>query len=135
MTRQQLIETLQIWMNAWNEHDLDEVMMLFHDEAIFENWDGKITRGKANIRRLWTPWFANHGDFHFALEDIVVDETAQKALLRWRCTWPSPEKTTRGEPEVRQGLDVLHFAEGLITHKLTYSKTVVLVNGRRHLLP
>jgi len=87
--------------------------------------------GKEALRKAWKPWFADHGGFQFTEEDLFVDEKDQKVLYRWQLDWPSAEKGHEGKPEKRRGLDVIHFLEGKIIRKLTYSKTTVEIDGQR----
>jgi hypothetical protein len=61
----------------------------------------------------------------------LVDEDEQKVLYRWELHWPSLEKGHEGRPEIRRGVDVIHFRDGKITKKLTYSKTTLEINGER----
>ena len=131
LSRDQIKQALREWNQAWANHDLDGVMELFHADVLFENWTGGQARGKAHLRQVWTPWFENHSGFRFSDEDTFVDETEQKVLYRWRLDWPSMEKGFEGQPEIRRGVDVLHFKEGKIIKKLTYSKTTILINGDR----
>lgn len=131
LDREKTIETLTRWNDAWNDHDLDRVMELLDDEVEFENWTGGRVRGKDALRRAWTPWFAGHGGFHFTTEDLFVDEKAGKVLFRWALDWPSNEKGHEGEPERRRGVDVIHFRDGRIVKKFTYSKTTLEIDGKR----
>jgi ketosteroid isomerase-like protein len=131
LDREQTIAQLTRWNDAWNEHDLDRVVALLHDEVEFENWTGGSVRGKAALRQAWAPWFANHGGFHFTTEDLFVDEQAEKVLFRWALDWPSMEKGHEGKPERRRGVDVMHFRDGLIVKKYTYSKTTLAISGTR----
>jgi hypothetical protein len=133
-TRSEIKEALREWNLAWEHHDLDGVMELFHDDILFENWTGGKARGKEALRKAWEPWFAHHGDFRFSEEETFIDDREQKALYRWLLEWPSLEKGFEGRPEKRRGIDVLHFKEGKIIRKLTYSKTTVDIDGRRHRL-
>ncbi len=122
------------WNRAWDRHDLDGVMQLFHQNVLFENWTGAKIRGIDNLRKAWAPWFENHGGFRFTEEETFIDETDQKVLYRWRLDWPCREKALQGGREMRRGVDVLHFKDGKINQKLTYSKTTVEVDGQRILL-
>ena len=134
LTRNQLASALREWNQAWDNHDLQGVMALFHDEVTFDNWTGGIVRGKAALEKAWAPWFANHGGFRFIEEETFIDEKEQKALYRWRLEWPSFEKGREGRPEERRGVDVIHFRDGRIINKFTYSKTTVEIDGKRHAL-
>ena len=131
VSREKIQKALAQWQRAWNEHDLDGVMELFHDEVLFVNWTGGKAKGKENLRQAWTTWFADHGGFRFTEEETFIDEAAQKVLYRWHLDWPSTEKGYEGKLEKRQGVDVLHFQDGKIIKKLTYSKTTVEIDGQR----
>lgn len=131
LQRSDIQKILHEWYQAWNNHDLEGVMKFFHDEVLFENWTGGRAVGKAALRKAWTPWFAAHGGFTFTEEDTFIDETYQKALYRWTLEWPSREKGFEGGRERRRGVDVLHFKDGLIVRKLTYSKTCIDIENRR----
>jgi ketosteroid isomerase-like protein len=131
LSREAMKKTLEEWNRAWDNHDLDGVMQLFDEEVTFENWTGGKAVGKEALRKAWAPWFANHGGFRFIEEDTFIDEQEQKVLYRWRLEWPSPEKGYEGKPEKRRGLDVIHFKDGKIILKLTYSKTTIEIDGKR----
>ena len=131
LSRQEIKEALNQWNQAWDKHDLNGVMQLFHDEVLFENWTGGRVKGKEALRQAWAPWFENHGGFRFTEEETFIDETAQKALFRWQLDWPSFEKGYEGRPERRRGVDVLHFRDGKIIQKLTYSKTTIEIDEKR----
>ena len=134
LSKQQIKETLIRWNAAWDIHDLDGVMALFHEDILFENWTGGKVVGKADLRKAWAPWFENHGGFRFIPEETFIDEAEQKVLYRWELRWPSFEKGYEGRPETRRGVDVIHFQEGKIIKKLTYSKTTVGIDGKRRRL-
>ncbi len=131
LSRTEIKELLIEWNRAWDRHDLDGVMQLFHQDILFENWTGAKIRGSENLKKAWKPWFENHGGFRFTGEDTFIDEAEQKVLYRWQLDWPCLEKEFYGENEIRRGVDVLHFKDGKIIQKLTYSKTTIVVDGQR----
>ena len=131
LSRREIKNALKQWNLAWDNHDLEGVMKLFHDEVVFENWTGGKAQGKEALWKAWAPWFANHRGFRFTEEETFIDEEEQKALYRWQLEWPSFEKGCEGKPEKRRGVDVLHFRDGKIIKKLTYSKTTIEIEGRR----
>lgn len=131
LDREETIAALSRWNDAWNDHDLDRVMELLHDEVEFENWTGGRVAGKEALRKAWAPWFADHGGFRFTTEDLFVDEKAGKVLFRWALDWPSAEKGREGQPERRRGVDVMRFRDGRIVEKYTYSKTTLEIGGKR----
>lgn len=125
LSREEMTELMVKWLEAWNEHDLDGVMELFHAEVLFENWTGARVKGKDRLYRAWAPWFKNQGGFRFLGEDFFFDEGEQKALFQWQLEWPSTESGHEAKLEIRRGVDVIHFQDGKIIQKLTYSKTKV----------
>lgn len=127
---QSIARDLAAWVRAWREHDLAGVLLLVHENVRLEHWDGRLILGKAALRRAWSDWFAGR-DFQFVEEETFVDAPAQRALFRWRLTWPSALPGWQGEKEERRGVDVLHFQDGLIVRKLTYCQTTVTIGGRR----
>jgi ketosteroid isomerase-like protein len=131
LSKQQIHENIAVWLKAWDQHNLDGVMELMHEHVVFEHWTGETITGKQSLRRAWTPWFLQHGNFVFIVEDIFVDEQAQKALFRWRLEWPSLEPKYKNKAEIRRGVDVLHFQDGKIREKLTYSKNFLVIDGNR----
>ena len=131
LSREEIKSALTRWNSAWDNHDLDGVMELFHDEILFDNYTGGQAKGKETLRKAWEPWFANHGGFRFTEEETFIDEDEQKALYRWQLDWPSFEKGCEGSHEMRRGIDVLHFKDGKIIRKLTYSKTSIEIDGER----
>jgi ketosteroid isomerase-like protein len=132
LSRKEIVTALKKWNQAWDNHDLDGVMALFHDEVVFDNWTGGIARGKSALEKAWAPWFANHGGFRFIEEETFIDVESQKVLFRWLLEWPSLEKGHAGQPEKRRGVDVMHFKDGKIINKLTYSKTTLEIDGKRY---
>ncbi|HZD26222.1 MAG TPA: nuclear transport factor 2 family protein [Alphaproteobacteria bacterium] len=104
---------------AFNEEDLDGVMAHFAENAVYDQFDDKPAKGLGAIRAAFEPQFSGaFGQMRFIEEDLFVDATARKSLIRWLCTL----ETKRG-PAGWRGLDILHFdAEGRIIAKLTYAK-------------
>jgi ketosteroid isomerase-like protein len=131
LSRTEIVNTLTEWSRAWNAHDLDRIVKLFHDDVLFENWTGARVRGRDALGKAWLEWFAADSQFRFTDEDLFVDESSQKALYRWQLDWPSLESGYEGQPETRRGVDALTFRDGLIIEKLTYSKTTLEIDGQR----
>ena len=135
-SRREIETALHKWHQAWADHNIDGVMELFHDDILFENWTGGKAQGKEALRQAWASWFANHGGFRFTEEETFIDVERQKVLYRWQLEWPSIEKGCEGKPEKRRGVDVMHFKDGKIIRKLTYSKTTLEIDAQRvRLLP
>ena len=128
LSKSEILYQIKQWLMAWDEYNLDAVMEIMHDDVIFENWTGEIIQGKNKLRRSWIPWFRNHGNFKFSEEDIFIDEQEQKVLFQWKLDWPSMEAEYQGLKELRRGVDVIHFLDGQIIRKYSYSKTNIQID-------
>jgi len=118
MQRGDLEQLVIRFTEAFNREDLDEVLSLMSQDAIYDEYDGRRSRGKAAIRAAFEPQFrGDFGRIRFHTEDLFVDEGAGKALVRWRCTL---EKS--GRTRSWRGLDILHVRDGLVAEKHTYAK-------------
>ncbi len=133
LKREEIRSAIETWNQAWGRYDLEGVLALMHDDVVFDNWTGGRANGKASLRKAWQQWFAD-GGFRFIDEELFIDEAEQKVLYRWLLEWPCREKGFEGKPEKRRGVDVMHFQEGKIINKLTYSKTTLEIDGQRHAL-
>ena len=130
LSKVEIIKLIKAWLIAWNDHNLEGVMGLIHDDIVFENWTGSTVIGKNNLHRLWIPWFLNHGNFRFIEEDIFIDVQKQKVLFSWILHWPSLERYYKGKPEIRRGVDILHFKNGKIIKKYSYIKSSIQIDSR-----
>jgi hypothetical protein len=119
-----------LWLEAWNRHDLQGVMEWMDDLVVFEHWTGSLVSGKNLLKKAWTPWFSNHEGFFFTTEDFFFDETEQKLTFLWQLDWLSKQKGYEGSPEKRRGVDILFFRNGKIIRKVSYSKTLVIINNK-----
>ncbi|GAB4267255.1 MAG: hypothetical protein Kow0080_09200 [Candidatus Promineifilaceae bacterium] len=122
LTYEEMHNALLTWLHAWNAHNLAGIMALLADDVVFENWSGKRIKGKAKLERTWAMWFARDETFCFDWLDVIVDTAAQKALIHWRLHWSPPNQPHLWE--IREGVDVLHFVNGRITAKLTFTKEI-----------
>jgi ketosteroid isomerase-like protein len=121
MDRASLEDLVLRFTDAFNRDDLDGVMAFMADDAVYEEFTGAITRGRAAIRAAFVPQFrGDFGKMRFETEDLFVDAEAGKALIRWVC-----RLETRRGPGGWRGLDILHVEHGLVTRKLTYAKAKV----------
>ena len=130
LSKDEILAKFSTWLTAWDCYDLNTIMDLLHDDIIFENWDGTSISGKKALKRAWAHWFLNHGNFKFHNEDIFIDEQEQKLLFRWRLDWPSLETNFKGKQEIRRGIDIIHFVDGKIKLKLSYSKTELIIDSK-----
>ena len=103
---------------AFNREDLEEVLSLMSEDAVYEEFDGRRSVGKQAIREAFAPQFrGDFGRIRFRIEDLFVDERAGMALVRWRC---EIDKASRRR--FWRGLYILHVRYGLVREKHTYAK-------------
>ena len=137
MTATQINETITKFTDAFNVNDLDLAMTFFSDDAVYEPGDGKIHRGKGEIRAALEPQFNGaFGAMRFDERDMVIDVENRKAAFRWVCRHDISHAKPRGLVwflrgiSIRlvlgkrfgwQGVDVFHFdADGKIKGKFSY---------------
>jgi ketosteroid isomerase-like protein len=120
------LEQLTIrFTDAFNRGDLDGVVAMMAEDAVYEEFTGAVSRGRAAIRAAFAPQFrGDYGKMRFETEDLFVDAATGKALIRWVC-----RLETRRGPAGWRGLDILHFENGLVKRKLTYAKAKIPLLG------
>jgi len=121
MERKRLEDLVVRFTEAFNHDDLDGVMSFMAEDAIYEEFNGRQSRGKQAIREAFLPQFrGDFGRIRFQTEDLFVDPESGKALIRWLCTLERD-----GQSSGWRGLDILRFEEGLLAEKHTYAKAQV----------
>jgi len=118
VTHSELSDLVTRFTDAFNRDDLEAVMACFADDVLYDEFNGKQSRGKAAVRAAFAPQFAGaFGKIRFQTEDLFVDPVSGKGLIRWLCTIERD-----GRRRGWRGLDILHVAGGKIREKLTYAK-------------
>lgn len=119
------------YCDAWNRHDLDAILALHTDDAVFENHtSGGLALGKTQIRSLIAGVFATFPDLRFATrrayfrDDVAVVEwtaTAKHTLPITRAgrTFAPSDKTLSWN-----GVDVMPLRDGLVARKDVYADSV-----------
>ena len=79
LSREEMVQALEEWNAAWNNHDLNGVMQLFHDEVLFENWTGGKARGKEALRKAWERT-AGFDQVELGLTDEQIAAETQRCL-------------------------------------------------------
>lgn len=106
---------------AFNRDDLEAVMDCFAEDAFYDEFHGRRSHGKAEIRKVFEPQFAGaFGVIRFRTEDVFAEPETGKALVRWLCVI---EKD--GVERAWRGLDILRFRDGKLVEKETYAKAPV----------
>jgi len=116
--RKQLEDAAARFDDAFNREDLEAVMGMFQEDAVYDQFNGVLARGKTAIREALIPQFrGDHGRMQFQREDRFVDVESRRVAMRYRCT-----HEINGKVYAWRGIDTLHFEGGLVKEKHTYSK-------------
>jgi cation diffusion facilitator family transporter len=103
---------------AFNRHDVDDVMAAMTDDCVFENTsppDGARYEGQAAVRAAWEGFFAASPTARFDAEDVIV--VGDRCVVQWRYTW-----TDGGTQSHIRGVDVLRVRDGKVAEKFAYVK-------------
>jgi predicted SnoaL-like aldol condensation-catalyzing enzyme len=100
---------------AFNQHNVTEMMRLMSEDCIFENTapvpDGTCYMGRKAVTQFWQDFFRESPQAHIEIEDIFG--FGNHCVMRWKYTW--------ADGHVR-GVDIFKIEEGLIIEKLSYVK-------------
>jgi ketosteroid isomerase-like protein len=114
------LATIAAFNEAFNRHDVDDVMALMTSDVIFENTspfpDGERYEGQAAVRAFWQQMFDSTPDAHFEAEDIYG--AGDRCTVRWRYSFTS----SNGVPGHVRGVDVFRVRDGKVAEKLCYVK-------------
>ncbi|MEX0665944.1 MAG: nuclear transport factor 2 family protein [Acidimicrobiia bacterium] len=112
------IEVVERFNEAFNRHDVDAVMALMTEDAVFESTsppDGERHEGTEAVRAAWNAFFAASPDARFEGEDVIA--IGDRCVVCWRYTW-----TDGGIGQHIRGVDVLRVRDGKVAEKLAYVK-------------
>lgn len=120
MTRRDLERLTLEFTDAFNRDDLDGVMSYIAENAVYDEFNGQRSEGRAAIRAAFEPQFAGRfGRMRFRQEELIVDAENSSAMISWTCTLESADRFGGW-----RGLDNLFYDEhGKIVRKETYAKT------------
>jgi ketosteroid isomerase-like protein len=114
-------DTLKGFLEAFNRHDLDAIMVYFHDDCVLYMPRGKGPRGdryvgKQEVRDGLSTRFEGIPDVHYG-EDA-----------HWTCgslgvsEWTLTGTRKSGGPIEVRGVDLLEFRDGKVTRKDSFWK-------------
>ena len=105
---------------AFNRHDVPEMMKLMSDNCVFENTDpapdGTRYSGKEAVIQFWQNFFRESPHAHIDIEEIF--SLGLRCIMRWKYSWEDAE----GKKGHVRGVDIFRVEEGLITEKFSYVK-------------
>lgn len=108
------LEVVEIFGQAWVDHDLDAAIALITDDCVFDNTDpapdGTRHVGPDAIRAAWKPIF---DDLRSRFDAEETFATGDRVVQLWRYSW--------GDGHVR-GVDVFRIRDGQVAEKLSYVK-------------
>ena len=110
---------------AFNAHDLDQIMSLFAENCVLEmprgdNPWGTRHEGKEAVRKGLAGRFEGLPDVHYGNTVNFVDEAANAGMTKWTLTGTAKDGT---RVEV-WGCDFYTFQDGLAVRKDSYWKIV-----------
>ena len=120
------IEFLEAFADAWNRHDVDDLMSFMTDDCVFESSGGDEVcgtryEGREAVRRGYSKAWADYPDArwnnarHFVQGDRGVSE--------WTFTGTNAE----GKRSEVAGCDIFTFSDGKILVKNSYRKSRPLI--------
>ena len=114
------IRVVLAFNEAFNRHDVAEMMQLMSDDCVFENTspapDGTVYTGKAAVTQFWQDFFRDSPHAHIEIEEIFG--LGMRCVMRWRYEWVD----LAGKKGHVRGVDIFHVKNGLIAEKLSYVK-------------
>lgn len=122
---------LQRYADAWNRHDVDAILALHTDDAVFENHtSGGLAVGKEAIGRLIGGVFATFPDLRFTTRRAYVHDDV--AVVEWTASATHAQPVRRGEQTLAptgrtlswNGMDVMPVRAGLIARKDVYADSI-----------
>jgi ketosteroid isomerase-like protein len=105
---------------AWEAWDLDAIMAVMADDAVFESTgpapDGVRIEGAAAIRAEWEAMLGATRNASFVFEEMFV--SGDRATARWVFSWTNDD----GSAGHIRGADVLRINGDSVVEKLSYVK-------------
>lgn len=115
------IETLNLYGDAWNRHDIDTIMELMTEDCVFESAAGSEkygtrVEGAAAVRQRFIEVWTALPDVHFAAMASFV--SGEHGCSEWTFTGTRED----GEKIEADGCDLFTFENGKIKSKRSYFK-------------
>lgn len=113
-------ETIRRFQDAWNRHDVEQVMALMTEDCVFEStWpppDGERVEGWLAMREFWRRFFEESPQATIEIEDLFA--CGDRATMRWRYGWGADA----GQDDHVRGVDVYRVRHYKVAEKLSYVK-------------
>ncbi|MDP1702422.1 MAG: nuclear transport factor 2 family protein [Aestuariivirga sp.] len=111
--------------DAFNEHNLDQIMSHFAEDCVLEMprgsqpW-GSRSEGRENVRKALATRFEGLPDVHYGNAQHFVDANANTGISKWTLTGTRRD----GQRIEVWGCDFYTFRQGKVTRKDSYWKIV-----------
>jgi uncharacterized protein (TIGR02246 family) len=106
------------FLGAFNRSDVDGIMSFFTEDAVYEEFHGRVNDGKPAIRKSFERLYSGRfGAPRFEEDDTFIDVDQNKVMSSWRLYLD-----LEGDAMVMEGLDLLHYQKDKIVLKQTYAK-------------
>jgi len=116
---QSTLEIVNKFNEAFNRHNVDEIMSLMTEDVVFENTrpvpDGERYEGQEKVRAFWIQMFERSPQAKFETEEIFA--AGDRCVVRWVYHWVKEGK----EGHIR-GVDVFRTRNGKVAEKFSYVK-------------
>jgi ketosteroid isomerase-like protein len=113
------IAVIRRFNEAFNRHNVDEIMASMTDDCVFENTrptpDGTRIEGHEAVRRAWETLFQNSPHAHFETEEMFA--AGDRCVVRWSYSW-----VKNGVEGHVRGVDLFRVRDGKVAEKLSYVK-------------
>ena len=110
--------SLQAFLDAFNEHDVDAIMSFFTADCVFETPRGQRMVGRERVREGIQARFDGIPDIHYG------DDRHWTCGDRGVSEWTIRGTQVTGEPIEVRGCDLFEFTGGKISRKDSYWKIV-----------
>ncbi|MFT7687317.1 MAG: ketosteroid isomerase-like protein [Candidatus Azotimanducaceae bacterium] len=115
------IEDLQKYSDAWNSHDIDEIMTYMSEDCVFETGGGSEHygtrfKGSDTVRKRFVQVWTDLPDVHFLAMSHFVQ--GNHGCSEWTFTGTRLD----GEKIEIDGCDLFTFESGKISSKRSYLK-------------
>lgn len=116
-----MLDLLDRFADAWNRHDLDAIMSMMTDDAVFEasagnDVDGERWEGPAAVRAAFAAVFEQFPDSRWSDPRHFV--AGDRGVSEWTFTGTRPD----GKRVEVHGCDLFTFRDGKIALKNSYRK-------------
>ena len=123
------VDTLKKVLDAFNRHDLDEIMTYFSEDCTFDfprgpEPYGQRFVGKSQVREGLASRFKGIPDVHYGEDQHWISADGTRGVSEWTLTGT----TTSGVKLKVRGCDHWEFRDGKVTRKDAYWKIVEQAN-------